>query len=367
MVLLRGRLAFWYVFTELLPGFIIGVLVFVFILLMFQVLRLTETMLVHGVDIKTTLNIMLYLTISFLPAVLPMSLLFSVLLTFSRLSSDSEIVAFKAMGLNLGYLLFPTVVLGALIAAFSAHTAFFSAPWGNRQFELLVTKIGNSKAAATIREGTFSEGFFDFVVYAKKVDSKNGKLEKVFIYDEGEGQPMTIIARNGAILPNNENANQGALLRLMDGDIHRTAKDSYTKIHFESYDISLAAPIADGFREKSPLSLTYAELKKSLASEKPVDEPRRVLEVEYHKRWAIAAACLLFSFLGVGMGTNTNRRSVRSGSLVMSIGVIVSYWALYVAGESMAKSGSIAVWPAIWFANFVFFALGTWFLRKNWS
>src|SRR5690606_16316942 len=111
---------------------------FVFILLMFQVLRLTEFVLVHGVDWKASLSIMGYLTISFLPAVLPMSLLFAVLLTFSRLSSDSEIVAFKATGLHLGYLLVPALLLGIMVAAFSAHTAFFSAPWGNRQFEVMV-------------------------------------------------------------------------------------------------------------------------------------------------------------------------------------------------------------------------------------
>ncbi len=79
--LLRARLAARYIFVELLPAFFIGVVVFIFILLMFQVLRLTEFVLVHGVDIRTALKIVSYLTISFLPAVLPMSLLFAVLIT----------------------------------------------------------------------------------------------------------------------------------------------------------------------------------------------------------------------------------------------------------------------------------------------
>lgn len=159
MGFLRARLATRYIFMELLPAFCIGVLVFIFILLMFQILRLTEFVLVHGVDIKTALKIVSFLAISFLPAVLPMSLLFAVLLTFSRFSGDSEIVAFKSIGLHLGHLVIAPVFLGIFVAAFSAHTSFFSAPWGNRQFEVLITKLGNAKAAATIREGTFSEGF----------------------------------------------------------------------------------------------------------------------------------------------------------------------------------------------------------------
>lgn len=368
MMISRGRLASRYVFTELLPGFIIGVLVFVFILLMFQVLRLTEFVLVHGVDWKTSFAIMGYLTVSFLPAVLPMSLLFAVLLTFSRLSSDSEIVAFKSVGLNLGYLLVPAVILGVLVAAFSAHTAFFSAPWGNRQFEIMVNKLGNTKAAATIREGTFSEGFFDLVVYAKQVDSKRGKLEKVFIYDEREGSsPLTIIARHGEIIPDPVDPNRGASLKLIDGNIHRTSGDSYTKIDFKTYDINLAKPAEESFREKSPLSLTYHELRGFLSDPNLQGEGRRTIEVEYNKRWAISAACLLFAILGVGLGTNTNRRSVRSGSLVMSIGVIVSYWAMYVAGENLARNAVLPTWIAVWAANVFFLILGSWLIRKNWN
>ena len=70
-----------------------GVVVFVSILLLFQGLRLTEFILIHGVKTETILRIMMYLSISFLPVILPMSLLFSVLLTYTRLSQDSEIVA----------------------------------------------------------------------------------------------------------------------------------------------------------------------------------------------------------------------------------------------------------------------------------
>ncbi|MEQ1879128.1 MAG: LptF/LptG family permease, partial [Bdellovibrionia bacterium] len=108
-------------------------------------------------------------------------------------------------------------------------------------------------------------------------------------------------------------------------------------------------------------------LKAFLADPNVQGENRRTIEVEYNKRWAISAACLLFAILGVGLGTNTNRRSVRSGSLVMSIGVIVSYWAMYVAGENLARNAILPTWAAIWSANVFFLGAGAWLLRKNWN
>jgi lipopolysaccharide export system permease protein len=169
---MRGFQAVRYIFFETLPAFIMGVVIFVSILLMFQALRLTEFVLVHGVGIKTILQIMLYLSVSFLPVILPMSLLFSVLLTYSRLSNDSEIVALKSLGLSMLQLTVPAILLAAAATLMSAQTSFYLGPWGNRKFEVLINELGQQKAGATIKDGVFSEGFFDMVVYANKVDSK---------------------------------------------------------------------------------------------------------------------------------------------------------------------------------------------------
>ena len=48
---MRGLRAGRYIFFETLPAFLMGVLIFVGILLMFQALRLTEFVLVHGVSL----------------------------------------------------------------------------------------------------------------------------------------------------------------------------------------------------------------------------------------------------------------------------------------------------------------------------
>ncbi len=363
----RAQLMIRYVLGEMIPTFFIGVIVFVFILLMFQALRLTEFVLIHGVKLSTIAEIMGYLSTSFLPVLFPMSLLFSVLLTYGRLSADSEIVAFRAVGLSMPAIIMPAVVLSLLISFLSVQTAFHLAPWGNRQFEVLVTKLGTSKPGATLREGTFLEGFFDLVVYANKVDTKNGKLEQVFIYDEHDPKiPITIIAREGRLSQDPDHPGHQASLRLFDGNIHRISQGRHTKIDFTTYSIFLSDPVAEQFRNKSPQSLTLEDINQTLKDKNAKPDDLLTAKIEFHKRWAISVACLLFALIGVGLGTTTDRRTAKSGGMVVCLGLIVTYWIIYVVSEGLARNGKLPPAVAMWSADGIFTIAAAWSLRRAW-
>lgn len=367
MIFFRGKKAFQYIFFETLPSFILGLLVFVFIILMFQVLRLTEFALVHGVEWQTLSEIIMYICISMLPILFPMSLLFAILLTYGRLSQDSEIVALKASGLSMKTILAPALVISLIISVISAQTSFELAPWGNRQFELLFTKLGNTKAAATIKAGTFSEGFFDLVVYANEVNSQSGELKNVFIYNERDSDsPITIIAKKGSLLPDPQNPGHKVLLRLIDGNIHRRS-ENHTKIKFSTYDLQLIDPIKNEIKEKSPQSMTLSDLEKLKNDSSLAEEDQRIYLVEFHKRWAISVLCFVFGMVGVGLGIDTNRREQKTGGFVLSIIVIVVYWILYVTFEGFARSGTFSPALAIWIPNIIFGLFGLKVLKKQWN
>lgn len=362
-----GKKAIQYIFFEMLPSFILGLLVFISIILMFQVLRLTEFALVHNVPIKTIGEIIGYVIISLLPVLFPMALLFSVLLTYGRLSQDSEIVAMKAAGLPMTTLLTPAIIMALLVGSLSAQMSFSIAPWGNRQFEVLYTRLAETKAGAVIKEGTFSEGFFDMVVYANQVDSDQGILKNVFIYDEKNGEiPLTIIAKEGQIIPDPEKPGYEVLLRLRHGEIHRQAK-THTKISFETYDVHFSQPLNIQIREKSPQSLTLDEVRTRIKEGIKDPEEERTLRTEFHKRWAITILCVVFALIGVGLGTTTNRRAAKAGGMILCIGLIIFYWIIYVSFEGFARSGSVPVALAIWTPNIIFGCIGIESLRRNWD
>lgn len=361
----RTRRIFYYIVNELFPSFILGIVVFICILLMFQALRLTEFVLVHGVKLSTLSDMILYMSISFLPILLPMSLLLAILMTYNRLSQESELIAMKAVGISGRYLLAPAIIISVIVGLFSAQTAYDYAPWGNRQFEVMIAQLGNTKAAASIKEGTFSEGFFDMVVYANKVDSKTGKIQDLFIYNEqNPSSPVTVIAPEGELVPNPDYPGHSILLRLNNGEIHRRS-DSHTVIKFSSYDITLNDPIKLETRQKSPASLTFNELKE--LKEDPTKSPqdRVKFELEYHKRPALSFACVVFALVGVAFGIQTNRRSGKSSGFVQAVGFIILYWVFYLAFESAGRKGTIPPVIACWLTNVIFTIFSAYTLRKK--
>ncbi|OFZ31198.1 MAG: LPS export ABC transporter permease LptF [Bdellovibrionales bacterium RIFCSPHIGHO2_01_FULL_40_29] len=365
--MLRHKRVYSYFILEILPTFMLGLLVFISILLMFQALRLTEFLLVHGIRWTTMATIMGYMSISFLPMLFPMSLIFAILMTYNRLSQDSEIIAFKSTGVDNVTLLMPAFLFAIVVTILSAQTSFYLAPWGNRQFEILITQLGNTKAAASIKEGTFSESFFDLVVYANKVDSKSGLLNDLFIYDEKQiDAPLTIIAPEGQIIPDETNPGHSVLLRLFNGQIHRKS-DSHTIINFDSYDILLNDPIKLEERKKSASSLSIQELKESQMNPEIEAELKKDYQIEYHKRSALAAACLVFSIVGVAFGIGNNKRSGKSSGFILSVGFIILYWIAYLSFEGLVRSNSLNTVMGIWLSNILFLCFGLFYLKKSWD
>jgi lipopolysaccharide export system permease protein len=264
-------------------------------------------------------------------------------------------------------ILFPGLLLSILVAFLSAQTSFHIAPWGNRQFEILISKLEQTKAGTTLREGTFSEGFFDLVFYANEVDSKKGALKKIFIYDERDkDSPLTIISKTGKILQDSNLEGRSVFLRLENGDIHRQG-ETHTKIKYNTFDIRLFDPAKEQLREKSPPSLSLEEIFVLMNNKKlPADE-LRILDIELHKRWAIAILCVIFGVLGVGLGTSANTRHQKGSGFITSFIVVVAYWVIYVTCEGIARSGQLPVPLLIWLPNSIFAIYAAYNLKKIWD
>ncbi|RME16136.1 MAG: LPS export ABC transporter permease LptF [Bdellovibrio sp.] len=355
--MLKSRIAFKYIFFELIPPFLMGIGIFIFIILMFQSFRLMEYILIHGAGFKMILQILFYMSISFLPFVLPMSLLFSILITYGRMNNDSEIIAFRSIGLSFPSIIAPAFTLALITTFLSLQVSFQLAPWGNRQSEVLIHKLAALKPGTTIKSGVFSEGFFNLVVYTNKVDSRTGWLKDVFIYDERNPQnPMAIVAPRGKLVTKDEPPIYKAFLRLYNGNIHRPQKNIYTKIDFETYDIFLEDAIRIGEKQKTLLSLTIQDLYQKLKNPSLPENEKRLFAIEYHRRWALSFACLIFALMGASLGSVANKRSGKSSGFVLSIGVVVLYWSLYMIFEGLGKSGWLPVSLSAWSTNIL---LGT--------
>jgi len=354
---LRPKIIDRYIFSEIVLPLLGGMAFFCFVFLMFQILRLAEFFIVHGVPFFSLLKLTTLLSLSFLPFALPISFLIGLLLAFGRLSTDSELIALKAGGYSLKRLLRAPVLIGLLVSALSLLLNLQWVPQAEKELKLQLAEIGNTRIVSAIRAGTFTSGFFDLLVYADKVSKRGNSMEGVFIFDEREPKnPLTVVANRG-VWTTQRTAQGGsqATLKLSQGNIHRSdpVEGSYQKIDFDEYRIFLKIDGGAGAPASKPKMLTASEIRKAIAATRTSD-PRfhRILQAEWWRRLAVAFAPLCFLLLGIGSGTLPTR-SVRSGAALIAFGVLLIYYGLLTWGGSLAESGTLPAWLALQGGNLV--------------
>lgn len=346
-----------YIFTEILAPLVGGVLFFCFVFLMFQLLRLAEFFIVHGVPLASLLKLTSLLCLSFLPFALPISFLIGLLMAFGRLSMDSELIALKAGGYSLRRLGAAPLAIALLVSALSLALNLEWVPRAERELKLELAEIGNTRIVSAIHAGTFTSGFFDLLVYADKVNNRNNEMDGVFIYDEREPKnPLTVVANKGKwTTQRTQQGGSTAILKLSNGNIHRSdaVEGSYQKIDFDEYRIFLKIEGGGGAPGTKPKMLTAPQILNAIRESRQSD-PRqhRVLEAEWWRRLAVAAAPVCFVLLGIGSGTLPTR-SVRSGSALIAFGVLLVYYGLLSWGGSLAESGTVPAWLALQGGNVV--------------
>jgi lipopolysaccharide export system permease protein len=358
----------YYIGTEVTGPFLGGIIFFSFIFLMFQALRLAEALIEHSVPISVLFKMVGLMILSFLPMAIPLAFLIAMLVGFGRLSADSELVAMKANGMSIHRLAAPALVMSVIVGVLSLGLNLEWVPKGKMELKRTLLRLTNTKAVAAIREGTFTSGFFDLLVYADKVDHKTNRLEKVFIYDErNKDRPLTVVAQEGEIVPVKIDSDLGAsaALKLYNGNIHSNdiAGGAYQKIDFREYQLYLKVEAGADTATGKPTAQPYHVLKR-IARNEPDQQIRRGYRTEIFRRWMTAIAPLLFVLIGIGYGT-VRTRAVRANAGLVTLGVIIPYYVLQTACESWGYKGYLPPAFAMAIPNLILFFIGLRSYRRS--
>jgi lipopolysaccharide export system permease protein len=360
------KTTYLYVFKEILPVFFIGLMVFTIILLMDKILKLIELIVTRGGGIKSVLMLIAFISPSFLIFTIPTAFLLGTLITFGRLSGDSEITAFKASGTSLYQLFLPVSIFSVLACLLTSLLVYYGLPWGNRGFKATLYLLATAKADVEIKERVFNDMFDGLVVYVDKVPIQGKRMEGVLIYDERDKSKLnTIFAREGFIVNNPKT--QDIILTLRKGDIHRydPKTDLFQKVQFDSYDLKLeiAKAFALIWNKLRDYELSVDELKEKIDTLDKKGEDATHHKVELHKRYAIPFVCIVFGLIGVPLGIQP-RRSGKSYGFVFSILILLAYYISLIFFEGLAAQKTVPAFLAGWAPNFIFGGLGIYLLIK---
>jgi lipopolysaccharide export system permease protein len=355
-----------YMLKEILPISLIGLMVFTFMLLMDKILKLIELIVTRGVDVSKILMLLFFISPSFLIFTIPTAVLLGTLLAFGRLSTDSEVTAFKASGISLYQLFLPVSIYSVIACALTVFLVFYGLPWGNRGFRATLYLIAQSKADIEIKERVFNDAFDGIVVYVDKIPIHGEQMEGILIYDERDkGRVNTIFAREGYIVANPKA--QEVILRLFSGDIHRfdPLANVYQKLQFDAYDLKLElskvfSNIAAKLKDRE---MSIDEIKEKIEKLNQAQQDTTSLRVELHKRYAFPFTCIIFGLIGTPLGIRP-RRSGRSYGFIFSIFILLGYYISLTASEMLAVRRTIPPFLAGWAPNILFGGLGTYLLIK---
>jgi lipopolysaccharide export system permease protein len=349
------------IIREMTVVFLLGLMVFTFVLLTNKILRLVELIVSKGIGVLTVLQFFLYILPYSLVVTIPMSALLATLVTFTRLAGDGEILALQSAGVSVARLTRPAVGFGLVASAFTLVITVWILPVSYHAFNNLLFQVVRRHVAVGLQEGIFNSDFEGLILYAEKLDPKTSKLAGVFLVDNRDrGERRVIVARNGQFTSDPQNLRME--LSLSEGSIHLSAAElagRYRLLTFAQYNLTLDAgrtlssPVQRPLGEKE---LTLAELRQRAAELRAQGKPYHPPMVEFHKKLAIPFSSVLFSVVAVPLGSRL-RKGGRGLSLAISVGAALGYYMLILGGEGLGDRGLVPEALAMWLPNLLI-ALG---------
>ena len=361
-----------YVIREVIPPFLLSLVIFTFILEIPPVMRELERLVAKGVSWGTAGTILLTLIPQGLGLTIPMATLTGILIGLGRLSSDREAVALLACGVSPYRLLRPILAFSLAATAATLYVMLEAIPDANQTFREITFDLVSKKVATDIRPRVFFEEFPGFVLYIRDEEPDGGGWKDVLVADNSKPEsPMVYLANRGRVVIDREA--QMVQLQLEDGAQYSSGKPGQSGIYEFSKQVQVPLDPRTVFqRQELPRTVT----EKSIA-ELRADAERKLLKEGYsphpeimytQQKFSIPVACLVFGIIGLALGLSSARDTKMAG-FVVGLVVVFVYYALLEVGAAQTRghyreiedAARIAKNPAILInANWTFAYLARW-------
>ena len=347
-----------YVIREVLWPFVIGLLVFTFMLIIPFLIEYAESFISKGVPVPVVLRVMATLLPSALALTIPMSLLLGLLVAFGRLSADREFVAMQACGVSLLRLLRPVGLLSIVAWAATTYILLVAVPDANQRFREITFGVVAARAEGEVRPRVFFEDFPDLVLYVREIPASGGWTD-VFMADNRPGQPPAIyLARQGRVVIDRDQRT----IEMVFEDGSRHTADAFGKYEvFQFSELLLRLNPETVFPRQGPplgareMSIPQLRARAAELEREGIYPHSELFEIQ--KKFSIPFACLVFGLIGLALGVS-NRRDGKLASFVIGIGVIFSYYVLLWLGQSLVRGHMVPPWLAAWMPNIALGGLG---------
>lgn len=346
-----------YILRELAVTFILSITLLMSVLLMQQMLRLGRIAAETGISFLALIRFAPFIIPLFLVLAIPLSVLLSSTITFSRFYTDHEITAMRSAGISIYRMLLPVILFSFAALLISLLSSTILQPMANRYIQIQSYEVLKNQRNLGLEEGVFNN-LFNLLVYVKRL-KKNNTLEGVLISEKSSSESKIITAKEGSFL--NDPSSEHLFLRLKDGRIYFEPQDktNYQIATFSTYylRIETTKPLQNIRLFKEVWGMGLGDIKKKLEIKKAEGNVRdfRRLMIDLHKKFSLPAVVLALGILGVPVGIKS-RFSSRFAGFILSIFIVLFYYVMDTGMEILAIEGIINPIAAAWIP-LVFFLL----------
>lgn len=164
-----------------------------------QSLRFVELIVNRGLTIGTFFYLTLLLLPSFLWLMLPIALFTAVLFTYLRLTTDSELIVMRSVGMGPLQLARPALIAALVATGIAYSLSLYFLPLAYRDFKDLDFTVRNDFAGLLLREGAFSTVAPNVTVYVRSRET-SGDLVGILVHDGRKPDaPVTLVAERGRL------------------------------------------------------------------------------------------------------------------------------------------------------------------------
>ncbi len=364
-----------YVVGAIAPYIGLSLLLLTAILLAQQAGRLAEVVIYT----ELPFSLLGSLGAALLPGVLtfsiPLATLAGIIVGYSRMGSDSEIVAMRAAGVGSWTMIWPALLIGLLFCGATTYLHLKEAPEAARDLERIALQGALAKLDSPVEPRTFST-LPRYVIYVRDGDKALGTWGRVFIFTQRDHTDQIYTARSGRIdssgdqselvlsdvlatkFPSSNAENTGAT------PANGHEQTSYVVERFNQLRFSINTGRADivqrlNQRDTNADSMDWEDLRERTVSG-TLEQQREASRI-LNRRAALSIAPFVFALIGASLGLRV-RRGGRSVGVLLSLIVVIVYYLLSLLGESLSRVGTVSPSIGPWLATVFIVALGLLFL-----
>ncbi|MEA2031369.1 MAG: LptF/LptG family permease [candidate division Zixibacteria bacterium] len=172
----------------------------------------------------------------------PMAVLVAVLMGFGRLTSDFEITAIKASGINLIRVIMPLMIVGCILMVGMIEFNDKILPDLNKRSRLLWGDIAAMRPTLVFRPGVFISDIPGYLVLINHINHTTSLVEGVRITNvKNAAKPEIVVSEHGFLKTTNNGMNMQ--FTLFNGEIHKLdTKDpaNYRRMSFNKHVMNIS-------------------------------------------------------------------------------------------------------------------------------